>query len=229
MTRSIAIDGPCGAGKSTFAKRLAEELGFRYVDTGAIYRTVGLFLLREGVDSEDPAAVEEQLGRVEVRLTYGEDGLQRMFLNGKDVTGAIRENAVSDYSSKVSAIPAVRAFLLEMQRKAAREQDVIMDGRDIGTVVLPNADVKIFLTASAEDRAERRYRELVERGEQVDRAEILREVRARDDRDINRAVAPLRQAQDAVVVDTTGAGLEESFQMMLDAISDKLGLRGSEE
>lgn len=229
MTRSIAIDGPCGAGKSTLAKRLAEELGFRYVDTGAIYRTVGLFLLREGVDPEDAAAVEEELGHIEVRLTYGEDRLQHMLLNGEDVTGAIRENAVSDYSSKVSAIPAVRAFLLEMQRKAAREQNVIMDGRDIGTVVLPRADVKIFLTASAEDRAERRYRELVERGEQVDRADILREVQARDDRDMNRATAPLRQAQDAVVVDTTGVGLEESFQMMLDAISDKLGPRRSGE
>lgn len=222
--QSIAIDGPSGAGKSTLAKRLAEELGgFIYVDTGAIYRTVGLFALREGVDPEDHASVESLLERLEIRLAYGEDGLQHMFLNGEDVTGAIRENQVSVYASKVSAIPAVRAFLLETQRRLAREHNVIMDGRDIGTVVLPEADLKLYLTASVQDRAERRYKELLERGQAVDREEILREVEARDQRDMTRAEAPLKQAPDAVLVDTTGIGVEESYQIMLDLIHERLG------
>lgn len=220
--RSIAIDGPSGAGKSTLAKRLAQELGFMYVDTGALYRTVGLFALREGVDLEDERAVSALLDRLEVGMAYGDDGLQRMFLNGEDVTDAIRQNEVSAASSRVSAIPAVRSFLLETQQKLAREHDVIMDGRDIGTVVLPGADLKIYLTASAGDRADRRYRELLERGQRVDRAQILKEVQERDRRDMEREIAPLKQAQDAVVVDTTGIGLEESFSRMLDVIRQNL-------
>ncbi len=220
--RSIAIDGPSGAGKSTLAKRLAKELGFMYVDTGALYRTVGLFALREGVGPEDARAVPALLDRLEIRMAYGDDGLQRMFLNGEDVTDAIRQNEVSAASSRVSAIPAVRAFLLETQRKLAREHNVIMDGRDIGTVVLPQADLKIYLTASDGDRADRRYRELLERGQSVDRDQILREVRERDRRDMEREIAPLKQAQDAVVVDTTGIGLEESFARMLDVIRQNL-------
>lgn len=222
--RSIAIDGPSGAGKSTLAKLLAKELGFLYVDTGAIYRTVGLFVRSSGADAGDEQAVAALLPRAEIKMAYDGDGLQRMYLNGADVTSAIRENEISAWASRVSALPAVREFLLEMQRKLAREHDVIMDGRDIGTVVLPGADLKLFLTAGAEDRAERRYRELLERGQTVDRAQILRDVLERDERDMNRASAPLRQAEDAVAVDTTGNSLEESYQALLGIIRARLGL-----
>ena len=162
--KSIAVDGPSGAGKSTLAKLLARRLGFLYVDTGAIYRTVGLRAYRAGVDPEDEAAVTALLDGLDIELKYGADGLQHMYLDGEDVTDAIRQHVISRYTSGVSAIPAVRAFLLERQRDMAREHDVIMDGRDIGTVVLPGADVKIFLTASPEDRARRRFDELRKRG-----------------------------------------------------------------
>ena len=219
---SIAIDGPSGAGKSTFAKRLAEKLAFLYVDTGAIYRTVGLFARMRGVSPDDGAAVAGLLPEITVTMGYGEDGLQRMYLNGEDVTLAIRENEISSYASKVSAIPAVRDFLLEMQRSTAEKNNVIMDGRDIGTVVLPNADVKIFLTASAEDRAHRRFLELRERGEQVEEAQVLRDVLERDERDTNRPVAPLKQAEGAVLVDTTGIGLEESFELICRVVNEQL-------
>lgn len=220
--RSIAIDGPSGAGKSTLARMLADALGFLYVDTGAIYRTVGVYVRERGVDPDDGAAVEALLPDVSIQMAYGEDGLQRMYLNGEDVTEAIRRNEISAYASKVSAVPAVRAFLLEMQRSLARENNVIMDGRDIGTVVLPNADLKIYLTADAEDRAERRYLELLERGQQVERERILRDVLDRDARDMGRAVSPLKQAEDAVVVDTTGNSLEESFRALLDVAAGGL-------
>lgn len=216
--KSIAIDGPSGAGKSTMAKRLAEELGFLYVDTGAIYRTVGLAAFRAGVAPEDAPAVEALLPHIDIGMGYGDDGLQHMLLNGEDVTVAIRQHEISHYASAVSAIPAVRSFLLEMQRKFARENNVIMDGRDIGTVVLPDADVKIYLTADAGDRAQRRYLELLERGQQADLDQVLRDILERDRRDMNRETAPLRQAEDAVLVDTTGIGLEESFQLMLQRI-----------
>lgn len=221
--RSIAIDGPSGAGKSTLAKMLAKELGFLYVDTGAIYRTVGLFVRRQGASPEDEQAVSRLLEGLEIRMAYGQDGLQRMYLNGEDVTEAIRQNEISQYASKVSAMPAVRSFLLEMQRRLAKEHDVIMDGRDIGTVVLPNADLKLYLTAAAEDRAERRYAELLERGQTVERAEILRDVKERDERDMNRAVAPLKKAEDAIMADTTGNSLEESFSLLLRLIRENLG------
>lgn len=220
--KSIAIDGPSGAGKSTMAKRLAAELNFLYVDTGAIYRTVGLYAFRKGVAPEDASAVEALLPEVGIGMSYGGDGLQHMTLNDEDVTEAIRQHEVSHYASAVSAIPAVRAFLLEMQRKFARENDVIMDGRDIGTVVLPDADLKIYLTANAEDRAHRRYLELLERGQQAEYEQVLKDVMERDHRDMNRETAPLRQADDAVLVDTTGIGLEESFQMMLRLIRERL-------
>ena len=221
--KSIALDGPSGAGKSTLAKLLAKALGFLYVDTGAIYRTVGLAASRRGIPLEDARAVEAILPQLEIGMSYGDDGLQHMYLNGEDVTEAIRRNEVSRYASQVSAIPAVRTYLLEMQRKLAREHDVIMDGRDIGTVVLPQADLKIFLTATAQDRARRRYEELLERGQQVDREQVLREVMERDERDIHRQTAPLRQAEDAVSVDTTGNSLEESYQLLLEVIREKLG------
>ena len=220
--RSIAIDGPSGAGKSTLAKQLARELGFLYVDTGAIYRTVGLFARQENASPDDSQAVAALLPRLDIRMAYDRDGLQRMYLNGADVTDDIRRNEISYYASRVSASPEVRAFRLDMQRRLAREHDVIMDGRDIGTVVLPGADLKIYLTADAADRAHRRYLELLERGEQVDEAQILRDVVERDERDVHRAVSPLKKAEDAVVVDTTGNSQEESFGQLLSVIRDNL-------
>jgi len=213
--RSIAIDGPAGAGKSTLAKRLAQELGFLYVDTGAIYRTVGLAARRRNVDPSDAAGVAAMLRSLSISMGYGEDGLQHMYLDGEDVTAAIRENEISAYASQVASLQAVREFLLEMQRRTAREHDVIMDGRDIGTVVLPQADLKIFLTAAPEARARRRYRELLERGQKAEYDQVLQEVIERDRRDTQRETAPLRQAEDAVLADTTDLDLEGSFQLLL--------------
>lgn len=227
--QSIAIDGPSGAGKSTLAKRLAQELGFFYVDTGAIYRTVGLAARRRGIDPSDAANVEAMLPGLTITMGYGKDGLQHMFLDGEDVTQAIRENEISVCASKVAAIPAVRDFLLEMQRKTAREHDVIMDGRDIGTVVLPQADVKLFLTASPEARAKRRYKELLERGQHADFDQVLREVIERDRRDMERETAPLRQGPDAVLADTTGLDLEGSFRLLLGLIRERIGGKGGQE
>ena len=215
--RSIAIDGPSGAGKSTLAKALAARLGFLYVDTGAIYRTVGLYVARQG-------ELKPRLPELQLSLTYGADGLQHMLLAGEDVTQAIRENQVSRYASQVSAYPAVRAFLLEMQRNLARTHDVIMDGRDIGTVVLPQADLKIFLTASVEERARRRCRELQARGAQVDLATIQAEIAQRDYADSHRSAAPLRKAADAVVVDTSQMDREESLAALITLAKERLGL-----
>ncbi len=220
--KSIAIDGPSGAGKSTMAKRLAAELGYLYVDTGAIYRTLGLFALWRGVDPADETTVRELLPQVEIRMAYGEDGLQHMYLMGEDVTGEIRTPEVSDAASKVSAIPAVRTFLLEMQRELARKNNVIMDGRDIGTVVLPDADVKIFLVASLEARARRRHAELLERGVRTELSQVLADMEERDARDSGRTAAPLRQAEGAVLVDTTEYSLENSFALMLRTVRERL-------
>ena len=222
--RSIAIDGPSGAGKSTMAKSLAQELNFLYVDTGAIYRTVGLEVFRRGMNPSDATAVEGILPRLEIRMGYGDDGLQHMYLGGEDVTAAIRQHEISEYASKVSAIPAVRAFLLEMQRKLARENDVIMDGRDIGTVVLPDADLKVFLTADAEDRARRRFLELQQRGQNPEYETILRDVIQRDKQDTEREIAPLRQAEDAVLVDTTGVDLAGSREMLRNLVRERFGV-----
>lgn len=220
---SIAIDGPSGAGKSTLARALAQEMGYLYVDTGAIYRTVGLAVQRRGVDPCDPAAVETVLGQVDISMGHGEDGQQKMYLDGEDVSQAIREHVISGYASKVAALAPVRDFLLNQQRHMADHHNVIMDGRDIGTVVLPQADVKIFLTAAAEDRARRRYLELLERGQQANLEQILADVVERDRQDMERPIAPLKKAEDATVVDTTGKDLEESRQLLLAAIADKLG------
>ena len=220
---AVAIDGPSGAGKSTLARSVARELGAVYVDTGAIYRTVGYGAWRQGID---PGAEEEicaLLPQLEISMAYDGDGLQRMYLNGEDVTREIRLPPISLYASRVSAIPAVRSFLMDMQRDVARRCSVVMDGRDIGTVVLPQADVKIFLTASVEDRARRRWEELRERGTPKDFDELLPEIRQRDHNDESRAAAPLRAAEDAVRLDTTGNTFEESRRQILKIIKERLG------
>lgn len=220
--RSIAIDGPSGAGKSTLARALARELGYLYVDTGAIYRTVGLAAFRAGVDPEDGAAVSALLPGLEIGMGYGPDGTQRMYLGGEDVSADIRRHEISRYASCVSALPAVRAFLLDRQRAMAAEHDVVMDGRDIGTVVLPGAGVKIFLTAAPEARARRRWLELRERGEQADYEAVLRDVKARDEKDSSRSAAPLRQAEDAVPADTTHLDLEQSLALLIRIAKEQL-------
>ena len=202
-TYSIAIDGPAGAGKSTIARKLAGELGFYYVDTGAIYRTVAYFYDLWGVSPKDTDGVNRYLDELTVEMDYDEDGKQHMFMNGMDVTDDIRTPEISMLASQVSAQKAVREMLLEMQRETARRHNVIMDGRDIGTVVLPQADVKIFLTASPEVRAQRRTAELEAKGQKVKFEKILQEIRQRDEQDTHRAIAPLKQAKDAVLVDTS--------------------------
>lgn len=222
--RSIAIDGPSGAGKSTLAKALAARLGFLYVDTGAIYRTLGLYVSRQGGDCARLEEVLPHLDRVDISMTYGADGLQHMLLQGEDVTAAIRENHVSALASQVSAHPQVRAFLLEMQRELAKRHNVIMDGRDIGTVVLPRADLKIFLTASVDQRAQRRFLELQAAGQPVTLEQLRREIAQRDYADTHRAAAPLRQAEDAVVVDTSELDLEESLAALLALAKERLAL-----
>ena len=221
---SIAIDGPSGAGKSTLAKMIAAELNFLYVDTGAIYRTVGLYAKKNDVDPHDAPAVTALLDSIRIDMNYGEDGLQRMYLNGEDVTTAIRQHEISAYASAVSAIPEVRAFLLDMQRSFARTNNVVMDGRDIGTVVLPDAQIKIFLTADPEDRARRRYEELLQRGQQADYETVLKDLIQRDYNDSHRASAPLRQAEDALLLDTTGNTLAESEELLLNTVKERLGV-----
>lgn len=218
---SIAIDGPSGAGKSTLARSVAAKLGYLYVDTGAIYRTIGYYALSQGIDPKDGEAVSAVLPSIHVELAYGEDGLQHMRLNGQDVTKEIRLPEVSMYASAVSAHPAVRAYLLEMQRALARAHSVIMDGRDIGTVVLPDAQVKVFLTASPEARAHRRMLELEQRGTPQPYAQILQDIQQRDWNDTHRAVAPLRQAEDAVLLDTTELDFRQSEAALLDIIGKR--------
>ena len=222
-TIRVAIDGPSGAGKSTLARSAAARLGYLYVDTGAIYRTIGCAAARRGIDPGDQAAVVAMLPDLSIRLTYGEDGLQHMALNGEDVTGEIRLPEISRYASQVSAYPEVRAYLLEMQRQLAREHSVIMDGRDIGTVVLPDAEVKVFLTASAAERARRRMLELEQRGTPEPYEDILRAIEERDWNDTHRAAAPLRRAEDAVVLDTTDLDFAQSEEALLDIIRKGVG------
>lgn len=218
----IAIDGPGGAGKSTIARTLAKRFGFVYVDTGAIYRTVGLYMSRIGVAPEDAAGIEKNIGGVHLGIRY-ENGEQKMLLDGAEVGDAIRTPLISKYASCVSAVPAVRDFLFVTQRELAKKNNVIMDGRDIGTVVLPHADVKIFLTADAEVRAKRRYDELQQKGDKTPYAQILAETKQRDKQDSERAAAPLRQAADAVVLDTSGYTLEQSVEAILSLVRRKLG------
>ena len=217
----VAIDGPSGAGKSSLARRCAAELGLLYVDTGAIYRTVGLAAWRRGLDCKDEQAVTEILPELDIRLGYV-DGEQRMFLNGEDVSREIRMPEISMCASDVSAHAAVRDFLMEMQRKLARENRVIMDGRDIGTVVLPEARLKIYLTASPEARAQRRMKELVAKGVETSFEEVLQDIIRRDEQDMNREVAPLRRAEDAVLVDTTEIDFEGSFQLLCSIIRERM-------
>ena len=207
---AVAIDGPSGAGKSTIARAAAGRLGFVYVDTGAMYRTIGLAVCRAGVQLGDTAGILPVLPGIEVNLSY-EDGVQHVLLNGEDVSDLIRTPEMSKYASFVSAVPEVRAFLLDTQRDMAKKCSVIMDGRDIGTVILPDAEVKIFLTASPEARARRRYLELQQKGENVTLDEVMADMIQRDRDDTTRAEAPLRQAEDAVLVDTSELTLEESM------------------
>ena len=210
---SVAIDGPSGAGKSSLAKRLAKELGYLYVDTGAMYRAIGLYALRAGADPQDAAAVLALLPGIRSELAYV-GGAQRVFLNGEDVSEAIRTEAVGMAASGVSAHQGVRDFLLELQRRLARTHALLMDGRDIGTVILPNATVKIFLTASAEARAARRLAQLLQKGQTADYDTVLADICRRDRQDTERAAAPLRQAPDAVLVDTSELDFEQSFQAL---------------
>ena len=221
---AVAVDGPSGAGKSTLAKEAARELRITYVDTGAIYRVIGVAAQRRGIDPKDEAAVTAMLPELEIGLEHGVDGLQRMYLNGADVTDEIRLPEISMYASAVSALPSVRAFLLDMQRKFARERSVIMDGRDIGTVVLPDAEVKIFLTAADEVRAKRRCLELEQRGTPKPYDEVLAELRERDYNDSHRAIAPLRRAEDAILVDTSELDFAQSRALLLKTIREKVGL-----
>ena len=216
---SVAIDGPSGAGKSSLAKRLAADLGFVYVDTGAMYRAIGLYAVRQGADLHDAAAVAALLPqiRLDIRL---EGGAQHVYLNGEDVSAAIRAEQIGMAASAVSAHGPVRDFLLETQRSLAAGQNVLMDGRDIGTVVLPNATVKIFLTASAEARARRRCKELQEKGQPADYATVLADIRQRDEQDTHRAIAPLRQAADAIRIDTSEIDFEQSVALLKRTIQE---------
>lgn len=221
---AVAIDGPSGAGKSTLARAAARELGLLYVDTGAIYRSVALYTLRRGVEPDNEAAVSALLPEIRLETGYDEGGLQRMRLNGEDVTGQIRTQEVSMGASAVAKHPAVRAFLLDMQRELAEKGSVIMDGRDIGTVVLPRAEVKIFLTASSEARARRRWLELRRRGDQRSFEQVLGETVRRDGDDASRAAAPLRPAEDAALLDTTELDFERSLGRIIEIIRERTGL-----
>lgn len=220
--RAVAIDGPAGAGKSTIAKRLAKDLGFIYVDTGALYRAIGLHTLRKGVDIHDTEGVIGLLPEIAVDIQYvGAE--QHVFLNGEDVNGLIRTEPVSMAASAVSAIPEVRTFLLETQRRLAREYSVVMDGRDIGTVILPDAECKIFLTASPEVRARRRYDELVAKGVKAVYEDVLADLKRRDWDDSHRETAPLKLAEDGIEVDTSGLELEQAIAMVKEVVMRKLG------
>ena len=221
-TYSIAIDGPAGAGKSTIAKRLAKELGYQYVDTGAIYRTVAYFLDLLGISPKDVDGVERYIDELTIEIAYDEDGLQHMIMNGMDVTGDIRTQDISQKASLVSAHAVVRDMLLDMQRDVAKQYNVIMDGRDIGTVVLPKADVKIFLTASAEVRAQRRTDELLAKGQKADYPQILKEIEQRDYQDTHRPIAPLKMAKDSVKVDTSELDIEGVVTTIREIVRKKI-------
>lgn len=218
---NVAIDGPAGAGKSTIAKAVAAKLGYIYVDTGALYRTVALSAARKGI-LDDTDKIIEMLGDIEVKLGFADDGTQCVYLNGEEVSSFIRTPEISMGASKVSAIPEVREFLLDLQRNIARENNVIMDGRDIATVVLPHANPKIFLTATAECRAKRRYKELLEKGESVRYEDVLADVNKRDYQDSHREIAPLKPTDESIMADTSDLELEESVDMVINIIKESM-------
>lgn len=222
MSIAIALDGPAGAGKSSIAKRAAKALDYIYVDTGALYRTIGLAASRNGVSPDDENAVKQLLSSISVDLTFNEKGEQVVLLDNEDVSGFIRTPEASMMASKISAVPMVRAYLLDLQRNMAKTHNVIMDGRDIGTVVLPDAKVKIFLTASPEARAERRYKELVEKGMDVKYEDILNDVITRDYNDTHRETAPLKPAENCVMVDTTELDFEQSVEKIISVIKENI-------
>ncbi len=221
---AIAIDGPAGAGKSTIARLTAKKLGYLYVDTGALYRTVGYAAKLRGIDPGDAQQVAAMLPEIAVDLSFDKDGVQQTLLNGQDVSGQIRSPEMSRYASQVSAHKAVREYLLWLQRKLAQEHNVIMDGRDIGTTVLPHADLKIYLTATPEDRARRRFDEYLSKGVSVDYDKLLNDIKQRDYDDSHREISPLRRAEDAKLVDTSGNTLEESLELMEAMIRRHLGI-----
>ena len=218
---SIAIDGPGGAGKSTLAKAVAKKLNILHVDTGAIYRTIGYAAFSRGLDAKDESQIAPLLKEIQIDMAFDENSGQKMLLDGKDVSTEIRLPEISMYASNVSALPCVRAYLLEMQRDIARRRSVIMDGRDIGTVVLPNAQVKIFLTASAEERARRRCLELEQKGTPADYEQTLREIRQRDEQDMNRETAPLKPAADSVLLDTSDLDFDGAVQRLLEIVRER--------
>ena len=220
---SIAIDGPAGAGKSTIARRLAKEMGYMYVDTGAIYRTVAYFFDLWGIAPKDIDGITRYIDELTVGIEYDEDGLQHMIMNGMDVTDSIRTQEIGQKASLVSAHAIVREVLLDMQRDVAKNYNVIMDGRDIGTVVLPKATVKIFLTASAEVRAERRTKELLEKGQKADYNKVLKEIQQRDYQDTHREVAPLKMCRDSIKLDTSDMDLDQAVAAMKEIIAKKVG------
>jgi len=218
---SIAIDGPSGAGKSTISKTVAQKLGIVHIDTGAIYRTIGLYFYNLGIECNDAEKIVPLLDKINIELKITEDG-QKMLLDGKDVSLDIRQHHISQCASQVSAIPQVREHLLNMQRGFAKKQSIVMDGRDIGTVVLPDADIKLFLTASPESRAQRRYEELCLRGENVSYEKILEDVKTRDYNDSHREIAPLKPADDSILVDTTGFELQDSIDKIVAIIEERI-------
>ena len=218
---NVAIDGPAGAGKSTVSRAAAKALGYIYVDTGALYRAVGVNALRNGIDTKDKFAVASTLSDISVDLVF-ENGEQKVLLNGENVSDEIRTPPASMAASDVSAVPEVRAFLFDLQRDIAKRNNCLMDGRDIGTVVLPDAQVKIFLTASPEERATRRYKELIEKGSKVEYKEVLDDLIQRDYNDSHREIAPLKPAEDGVILDTTGMNLEESINAIIEIVKEKI-------
>ena len=220
MSIAIALDGPAGAGKSSIARRAAKALGYIYVDTGALYRTVGLAAMRNNVEPKPSAELEQLLASIRVELTFNETGEQIVLLDGEDVSGEIRTSEASKMASNISAVPAVRAYLLDLQRDMAKTNNVIMDGRDIGTVVLPDAKVKIFLTASPEARAQRRYKEMVEKGMDVQYESVLKDVMERDYNDMHREIAPLKPAEGSITVDTTELDFEQSIDAVINVIKE---------
>lgn len=222
MSIAIAIDGPAGAGKSSLSKEVAKELSFIYVDTGALYRTIGLAASRKGLKKEDKAEIISMLNDIDVKLSFNDEGTQIVLLNGEDVSSYIRTPEASMFASAVSAIPEVRAFLLDLQRNMAKSDNVIMDGRDIGTVVLPDAKIKIFLTASPEKRAMRRHKENIEKGIDSTYEEVLKDVNQRDYQDSHREIAPLKPAEDSILVDTSDYDFDGSKELLLKVIKERM-------